>query len=303
VLNLVFRRAVSLPFRDLSSGFRLYAAPVLAAIELESHDFDINQEVLIKTYAAGHQIVEVPFHYRPRGSGRSKVKLVRFGVSYLRTLGRMWKLRNSIASADYDDRAFDSIIPLQRHWQRARYRHATELCDAPTLDVGCGSSRILTALPAGSVGLDLLLRKLRYARKYHRPLVQATGARLPFSNGSFHCVLCSQVIEHVDGTIPILDELDRVLAPGGRLVVGTPDYARSEWRAIEWLYSRVAPGAYADEHVTHYTRRGLIAAFEALGYSVEEVRYILRGELILALRKPAASMGATSGQRAPVPAV
>jgi 2-polyprenyl-3-methyl-5-hydroxy-6-metoxy-1,4-benzoquinol methylase len=99
-------------------------------------------------------------------------------------------------------------------------------------------------------------------------------------------VLCSQVIEHVPKESPILNELCRVLAPGGRLVLGTPDYARTEWVVTEKLYGFFAPGGYADEHIAHYTRAELIDRFTSMGWRHEVTRYILRGELILAFRKP-----------------
>ena len=51
-------------------------------------------------------------------------------------------------------------------------------------------------------------------------------------------------------------------------------------------YGMAAPGGYADEHISHYTRRGLLADFARRGYTHEATRYILRGELILAFRKP-----------------
>jgi SAM-dependent methyltransferase len=85
----------------------------------------------------------------------------------------------------------------------------------------------------------------------------------------------------------MIDELCRVLAPGGRLVLGTPDYDRWEWVWMEKAYGIAAPGGYADEHISHYTRRGLLETFERKGYGHEATRYILRGELILAFRKPA----------------
>ena len=56
-------------------------------------------------------------------------------------------------------------------------------------------------------------------------------------------MLCSQVIEHVPKDSPILDELVRILKPGGRLVLGTPDYANWEWVWTEKLYGFLAPGA------------------------------------------------------------
>jgi predicted SAM-dependent methyltransferase len=87
----------------------------------------------------------------------------------------------------------------------------------------------------------------------------------------------------------MIDELCRVLKPGGRLVLGTPDYDRWEWVYIEKLYGLVAPGGYADEHISHYTRASLLDLFQRRGYRHEATRYILRGELILAFRKPAAA--------------
>jgi len=106
------------------------------------------------------------------------------------------------------------------------------------LDVGCGSSRIIGALPEGSVAIDILMRKLRYARKFSRHLVNASGFMLPIRSEAFPCVLCSQVIEHVPKESPILEELIRTLAPSGRLVLGTPDYANWEWvlnRKTVWV--------------------------------------------------------------------
>lgn len=198
-----------------------------------------------------------------------------------------WPVRRATVTADYDDRAYDSPIPLQRYWQRARYGHVTDLaagCGA-ALDVGCGSSRILGALPPGSVGLDILLGKLHHARKFDRPLVHGDALRLPFPDASFPCVVCSEVIEHIPLGSPVLDELTRVLAPGGRLVIGTPDYARWEWVALEILYRLAAPGGYADGHIARYTRASLTALLAQRGLTLEEVRYVGRGEMILALRQ------------------
>jgi dolichol-phosphate mannosyltransferase len=288
VLNRIFSRGLSLAIRDMSSGFRLYRAPVLKDLGQLPADFDVLQTILVHAYAEGWRTAEVPFTYRPRHHGQSHARLLRFGRAYARTFWQLWKLRNSILCADYDARAHDSPIPLQRYWQRMRYKHVTELVagEGAVLDVGCGSSRIIGALPPGSVALDVLLRKLRYARRYGVALVHGSGFALPFPDESFPCVLCSQVIEHVPKESPILSELVRVLKPSGRLVLGTPDYANWEWMVTERLYGFFAPGAYADEHIAHYTREGLMQHFTARGFTHEATRYILRGELILAFRKP-----------------
>jgi dolichol-phosphate mannosyltransferase len=286
ILNAAFSRGLDVPIHDLSSGFRLYRTAVIRGQQITSRDFDVLQQIVVQAFAEGWRVREVPFSYQPRKHGSSNARVLRVGVACMRTFGQLWRLRNSILAADYDDRAHDSRIPLQRYWQRSRFRHVTELIagEGPVLDVGCGSSRIIGSLPHRSVGVDILQRKLRYARRFSRPLVRASAFALPFPDASFSCVLCSQVIEHVPKDSPVLDELCRVLRPGGRLVLGTPDYANWQWVYIEKLYGLV-PGGYADEHISHYTNAELVRIMRDRGLSFEQERYILRGELIQAFRK------------------
>jgi dolichol-phosphate mannosyltransferase len=296
-LSSVLRRGLSLPYSDLSSGYRLYRRAALQSLPLEATGFDILQEILIRMLAAGHVIREVPLRYRAGGTGRAW--LARFALSHLKTFGSMWKLRNSIASADYDARAYQSIVPLQRYWQRRRYQVITRMAAGTSrvLDVGCGSSRIIGS--ARMVALDIVLAKLRYARRYGNPLVHGSIFDLPFKDAAFDCVICSEVIEHVPADERVFDELERVLAPGGRLILGTPDYDRWRWRALEWLYGRLAPGGYADEHITHYSRANLATYLAARGFTIEAVQYVGGSEMIFGLRK---STAAPAAHRLPVAA-
>jgi dolichol-phosphate mannosyltransferase len=286
ILNITFGRGLSLPVHDLSSGYRLYRSAILRELELKATDFDVLEEILIRALAAGYRVHEVPFRYRARVAGQSHARLLRFAVSYLRTFVAMWRLRNSIASSDYDGRAYDSIIPLQRYWQRGRYQAVTRLASGyrRVLDVGCGSSRIIGAIP-GMVGLDIQLHKLRYARRYGNTLVHGSIFELPFADGSFDCVICSEVIEHIPAQEKPFDELSRVLTTGGRLILGTPDYDRWRWRALEWLYGRLSPGGYADEHVTHYTQANLGPYLQGKGFEIEGVEYVGGSEMIFSLKK------------------
>ena len=287
ILNRTYSRALSLPLRDLSSGFRMYRRAALAGLSISARDFDALEEILIRVHAEGWRVLEVPFHYMARGSGRSHARLFKFGWAFLKTLGRMWRLRNSVAAADYDWRAFDSPIWLQRYWQRTRHRIILGFAGARDgiLDVGCGSSRIILDLPE-AVGLDILQTKLRWLRFRHRRLVRASCDRLPFADGSFATVINSEVIEHVPDTPEVWSEMWRVLRPGGMLILGTPDYDRWLWWVLEWIYGKVLPDAYAHEHITHYTRAGLTAHLQAAGYEVLECRYVGFCEMIMTARKP-----------------
>jgi dolichol-phosphate mannosyltransferase len=286
-LNRLYRTFLALPHRDLSSGFRMYRRAVLDDVGMVAADgLDSLQEILVKAYSQGWRIREVPLFYRqPRmwTSGR----LAELGLDYLRTLGRLVALRNSVKAADYDHRAFDSWIPLQRYWQRARFRVIRGMVDGATriLDIGCGSSRILQSLPQ-AVGLDMQIRKLRWLRAPGRQLVQGSLSELPFADGAFDAVICSEVIEHIPRGEIDLSDMVRVLAPGGTLVLGTPDYGRWLWRALEGLYKKVFPQGYATEHINPYTRRELRQEIERLGLVVMDLQYVGGSEMIFKAVKP-----------------
>ncbi|MFN7971861.1 MAG: glycosyltransferase [Acidobacteriota bacterium] len=212
ILNVTWSFILSLPLKDISSGFRMYRRRILPGLKLGSRDFDILEEIVLKVYAEGYRVLEIPLAYAPRQSGRSHARLFGFAKSYARTLFSMWRLRNSLFSADYDERAFNSWIPPQRYWQRERYRIIMRMLagtKGTTLDIGCGSSRIVQAMPK-AVGLDILLKKLRYLRKMGKPLVTGDINQLPFATATFDTVVCSQVIEHIPIDIRIFRELARV---------------------------------------------------------------------------------------------
>jgi dolichol-phosphate mannosyltransferase len=293
-LNAIYRTALALPYRDLSSGFRMYRRKVLDDLgPVKATGLDALQELIAKAFAQGWRIEEVPLYY-PQTKRWASGRFAELGAGYAKTFGRMFSLRNSVKAADYDHRAFDSWIPLQRYWQRARFRVIRGMVDGSTriLDIGCGSSRIVQSLPQ-AVGLDMQLRKLRWLRAPGRQLVQASLMDLPFPDGAFDCVICSEVIEHIPREQITLTDMVRVLAPGGILVLGTPDYGRWIWRALEGAYKKVFPQGYATEHINLYTRSSLRTQIEDLGLTVLDLQYVGASEMIFKAMKPAEAGAAT----------
>jgi 2-polyprenyl-3-methyl-5-hydroxy-6-metoxy-1,4-benzoquinol methylase len=95
------------------------------------------------------------------------------------------------------------------------------------LDAGCGTGRF-SAVAAGRgarvTSLDVGERLLaKVAEKCDSERVVGSVERLPFGDGSFDVVLCSEVVEHLRSPRDGVRELARVLAPGGRLVLTTPN--------------------------------------------------------------------------------
>jgi SAM-dependent methyltransferase len=288
LLNGAFRTLLDLPFRDLSSSYRMYRREVLATLTpLVAGDAAL-QEILIKSFCQGHSVVELPMHYiaGAAGRGRSFSRLLQLGLDYAATFRAMWVLRNSVESSDYDTRAFYSRIPFQRWWQRRRYAILSgDVGDAlRVLDAGCGSTQLLNRCPQ-IVGMDYGLRKVRFMRRPGRRLVNGSTFALPFRSEAFDIVISSQVIEHLPDDPRIFSELVRCVAPGGALVLGTVDYGSWQWPLIEWLYGLFKPTGYAQEHITHYTTTSLVQRLTSLGLAIEQIQYICRGEIVIKARK------------------
>jgi 2-polyprenyl-3-methyl-5-hydroxy-6-metoxy-1,4-benzoquinol methylase len=100
------------------------------------------------------------------------------------------------------------------------------------LDAGCGWRLLakdldpledeLVSLAPSVVGVDLDLPHL----SKHGNISQRACAsleRLPFADGSFDVVTCNMVAEHLPAPLGTFQELSRVLAPGGTLLVHTPN--------------------------------------------------------------------------------
>ncbi len=121
-----------------------------------------------------------------------------------------------------------------------------------------------------------------------RSLVKGSTFALPFKDESFNVVINSQVIEHVPADPVIMTEMWRVLRPGGTLILGTPDYGRWSWVALEWMYGKILEGGYAHEHITHYTRKTLIELMEHHGFEVLDWKYVGYSEITTKARKPLA---------------
>jgi dolichol-phosphate mannosyltransferase len=96
-VNLTFRLAFNLHARDVTNSLRLYRTAVLKPMRLESNDFDILEEILIRaiTHRPPARLLEVPVIFGRRKAGESKRKLVQFAFGYLNTLRKLRKFQKA----------------------------------------------------------------------------------------------------------------------------------------------------------------------------------------------------------------
>lgn len=138
--------------------------------------------------------------------------------------------------------------------------------DARILEAGCGAGGNLRLL--GRFGAVQAMEPDEPSRKY---VAEHWGVRvdpgflpdkLPYPPESFDAVCCFDVIEHVDQDREAVAALGGLIKPGGYLVATVPAY--------QWMWS------HHDEqhhHKRRYTRRQMVALFEAAGLKVERASY------------------------------
>ena len=125
------------------------------------------------------------------------------------------------------------------------------------LDVGSADGPSVGWLRGGQhVAVDVDVRGLEPGG------VCASATALPFPDDTFDVVTAFDVIEHVEPERAILDELTRVLRPGGRLLVSVPAY--------NWAWS---DHDTVNGHHRRYTRPRLVTAVERTGLRVDRATY------------------------------
>jgi SAM-dependent methyltransferase len=92
------------------------------------------------------------------------------------------------------------------------------------LDVGCGEGQLarrVVALGATVVGVDGSWAQLSEARRRAGgpDYVRGSASCLPVASAAFDAVMACLVLEHVEPFEPAIDEITRVLEPGGRFVL------------------------------------------------------------------------------------
>jgi SAM-dependent methyltransferase len=96
------------------------------------------------------------------------------------------------------------------------------------LDVAGGTgfnAEFLEISPERYICVDLSLRGLEIARQKNRGfVVQGDAGRLPICSSSVDNVLCSWSLEHFPNPKEILDEMIRVLKPGGKIAIWGPNW-------------------------------------------------------------------------------
>ena len=154
--------------------------------------------------------------------------------------------------------------------------------DDRLLDVACGTGALVVEVAPRverAVGVDLSEGMLELARSrlsalpdVERPanveFVRAPSDELPFDDASFTALVCTTALHHFPDPQRSIDEMGRVLEPGGRVVIG--DMARDAitTKTADPIMRRVEKG-----HVGLQRMRDIEAMLESSGLRVTSSRH------------------------------
>ena len=165
------------------------------------------------------------------------------------------------------------MIQHSRHVRERIERIRPVADDARVLEVGCGTHGLIFFFGTSQqIGIDPLSD--HYAGLFPQwqdkaRTIAAYGEKLPFADGAFDIVLCDNVVDHAEDPRRIVEEMARVLKPGGLLYftvnIHHPFYhvaasAHAGWRAVG-IGFEITPFA---DHTVHLTLKAARKLFDGL---------------------------------------
>jgi len=184
-------------------------------------------------------------------------------------------------STGYYDEVFHRASGSQSKWHHLKFRHVRRAMPdtfARHLDIACGAGTFIGTLNEHeqSVGTDIAQAQVDYASQQYQTENHTfrcvPPGPLPFEDGSFDVVTIIELIEHLEENVvtDLLTEARRVLTPGGKIVLTTPNYA-SLWPLLEIAVNRLSELSYADQHINLYKKKTLLRALKEIGFEKSRV--------------------------------
>lgn len=138
------------------------------------------------------------------------------------------------------------------------------------LDVGCGLGFLLSAIKPDweKYGVEIGEYAAEYAKKYGTVLCGVLRAA-EYESNFFDVVILNHVVEHFQNPIAELIEIKRILKPGGKLILGTPDFGCELAKRFDNNFRLLKD----EGHISLFSTISLYGLLTDLFFEVENVSY------------------------------
>jgi SAM-dependent methyltransferase len=122
-----------------------------------------------------------------------------------------------------------------------RIKQLAEKSIGPCLIIGCGSRKDLDTVPPhiqDIFAFDLSWEAVRNFPSHDAGLLTADALSIPFPEGQFKLIICSEVLEHIPEIHAAVREIRRVISEDGTLIVSSPNWF-SWFGLFRWVGERI----------------------------------------------------------------
>ncbi len=190
--------------------------------------------------------------------------------------------------------------PIHQRLLKAYYI-AEDLVGGDLLEIGCGEGR----------GVELLAHKVQTytavdkieevvdnlsAQFKEASFIQANIPPLPFEDNSFDSVVSFQVIEHIKDDATYLKEINRILKPGGKAYISTPNIkltlSRNPWHIREYTAQEltdlckkyfadvIMKGVAGNDKVMEYHEQNRVSVNKIMKFDIFNLQHHLPAALL-----------------------
>lgn len=103
--------------------------------------------------------------------------------------------------------------------KRTKQNLLNEFAGKKVLDVGCGRNKT-----PGAIGIDRRIQKDQPQQNVADIDHDLTKFPWPIEDNAFDLIICQHVIEHLPDTVKTIEEMNRIVKPGGKIFLETPHY-------------------------------------------------------------------------------
>ena len=151
------------------------------------------------------------------------------------------------------------------------------------LEIGCGTGAFGALVKQQRrcryTGVELMEQAAELARTRLDEVVVANieHTNLPFEYGSFDCLVCNDVLEHLVDPWQSLKDLTKFLSPGGYIISSLPNVRFSEVvkdLVIRKRWEYKSEGVLDRTHLRFFTEKSIESLMKSAGLNVLELRGI-----------------------------